>query len=452
MDWRNSIALLSLVAVSLCSGRCALAQEEAQSAIPSIAGQRISRDEAIRRAEANDPNVAAANAESRALQLERSNARAALLPTATYHNQVIYTEPNGQNSRIGQTVGEPTPVFIANNAIREYASQGVFNETAGFQQIGAVRLADATAARAEAEAEIARRGLVATVVGLYYGYGSQLAKTLVASRALDEANHFVETTQQRERAREVAHADVIKAQIEQQQRVRDCAEAQLAQDKARLELAVLLFADPMTPFDVDPPAAPAPLPERSAVEASARQNNPELRIALASLKASEAENYSARAAFFPEVGLNATYGIDAPQFAVNGPEGVRNLGYSGAVSLDIPVWDWLTSERKLKESKIRKEASEVALTAAQRRLLADLSEFYAEARISESQLTSLNDTVISARESLRLTNLRYINGESSALEVVDAQNTLTSAELAQADGTVRYQLALAQLQTLTGRL
>jgi outer membrane protein TolC len=451
MHWRNSIALL-LSAASVCSGRSLPAQEATQVAISSGASLHISLDEAIQRAAANDPTFAAASAESRALQMERSNARAALLPTATYHNQVIYTEPNGQSSRIGQTVGEPTPVFIANNAIREYASQGVFNETAGFQQIGAIRLADAAAARAEAEAEIARRGLVATVVALYYGYGAQSAKTLVASRALDEANHFVETTQQRERAREVAHADVIKAQIEQQQRARESAEAKLAQDKARLELAVLLFSDPMTQFDVEPPAPPVLLPERSAVEAAARQNNPELKSALASLKASEAENYAARAAFFPEVGLNVTYGIDAPQFAVNGPEGVRNLGYSGAVTLDIPVWDWLTSERKLKESRIRKEASEVALTAAQRRLLADLDEFYAEARVSQSQLTSLDETVVSARESMRLTNLRYISGESTALEVVDAQNTLTSAELAQADGTVRYQLALAQLQTLTGRL
>lgn len=450
MDWRNSITLWSLAAASFCFCGSVAAQEATQAEISST--QRISLDEAIRRAVANDPTFATANAESRALQLERSTARAALLPIVTYHNQVIYTEPNGQTNRIGQTLGEPTPVFIANNAIREYASQGVLNETAGFQQIGAIRLADATAARAEAEAEIARRGLVSTVVSLYYGYGSQSAKLLVASRALDEANHFVKTTQERERGREAAHADVIKAQIQQQQRAREAADAQLAQDKARLELAVLLFPDPMTPFEVDGPATPAPLPAQNVVEAAARQSNPELKSALASLKASEAENYAAKAAFFPEVGLNATYGIDAPQFAVNGPDGVRNLGYSGSVILDIPVWDWLTSERKLKESKIRREASEVALTAAQRRLVASLYEFYAEAQTSESQLTSLHDTVLSARESLRLTNLRYINGESTALEVVDAQNTLTSAEVAQADGTVRYQLALAQLQTLTGRL
>ena len=43
-------------------------------------------------------------------------------------------------------------------------------------------------------------------------------------------------------------------------------------------------------------------------------------------------------------------------------------------------------------------------------------------------------------------------GESTVLEVVDAQSALTSAENAQIEGRVRYRLALANLQTLTGRL
>ena len=414
--------------------------------------QVISLPEALRRAEANEPTFRAAEAERRALALERTNARAALLPSATYHNQVIYTQPNGQDSRIGQTVGAPTPVFIANNAIREYASQGVFNETIGFQQIGAIRLADANAARASAEAEIARRGLVATVVNLYYTFAAQGTKLATANRALAEAENFVRTTEQRETAREAAHADVIKAQLQQQQRERELAEAQLTADHARLELAVLLFPDPGTPFRTEMPALPPPLPDRRGVEASARENNAELRSAFASVKVSDAETYSARAAFLPDLGLNVTYGIDAPQVAVNGPDGVRNLGYSGSVTLDIPVWDWLATERRLKESQIRRDAAKIVLTAAQRRLLADLAEFYDEAAVAQRQLASLDLTVSSARESLRLTNLRYVDGESTVLEVVDAQNTLTAAEGAQADGAVRYQLALAQLQTLTGSL
>jgi outer membrane protein TolC len=82
--------------------------------------------------------------------------------------------------------------------------------------------------------------------------------------------------------------------------------------------------------------------------------------------------------------------------------------------------------------------------------VADLAEFYAEADAANKQLASLDATVVTARESLRLTELRYVDGESTVLEVVDAQSTLTFAENARIDGNVRYQLALANLQTLTG--
>jgi outer membrane protein TolC len=55
-----------------------------------------------------------------------------------------------------------------------------------------------------------------------------------------------------------------------------------------------------------------------------------------------------------------------------------------------------------------------------------------------------------AAESLRLTLLRYQAGEATALEVVDAQNTASLARIAFDDGLLRYRVALANLQVLTG--
>jgi outer membrane protein TolC len=49
-----------------------------------------------------------------------------------------------------------------------------------------------------------------------------------------------------------------------------------------------------------------------------------------------------------------------------------------------------------------------------------------------------------------LTKLRYSSGEATVLEVVDAQNSLTLAENARTDGMIRYEVAIANLQTLTG--
>ncbi len=415
--------------------------------------ETLTLEQAIARAAANEPAFAAAAAEQKAAALERKVARTGLLPTATYHNQAIYTAPNGvPTSRIGQTTNAPAPAFIANNAVREYASQGVFNETLGLGQVGAIRSADANAARAQAELEIARRGLVSTIVSLFYGSGAGSAKVKIAQEALDEANHFVDLTQKREAAREAAHADVLKAQLQQQQRQRDLLDAQVAAEKARIELAVLLYPDPATMFNLALEEAPPALPDRAAVQGLAGQNNPELGSALASVQMSQADTYTARTALLPELALNFTYGIDATNFGVNGPDGIRNLGYSMSAQLDVPVWDWLATERRVKQAKLLEGAAKVALTAAQRRSMANLAEYYAEASAASRQLASFSASVVTARESLRLTNLRYVDGESTALEVVDAEAALSSAENAEIDGRTRYQLALSSLQTLTGKL
>ena len=421
--------------------------------VPDQTSSDISVGEAIRRAEANEPLFAVAAARNRTTQLERQDARAALLPTASYHNQFLFTQSNKSQAITTQGgTSQSLPVFIANNAVHEYYSQGVVNEAVGLAQIGAVRLADANAAIVAAEFEIVRRGLVATVVSLYYSVSASGEKVAISQRALSEADRFVDVTQKREAAREAAHADVIKAQLQQQGRQRELADATVAAGRAKLELGVLLFADPGSVYTLAPSDAPPVLPDRASIDAAARASNPELRSALASLQASRAQTFAAQAALLPDLALNFTYGIDAPQFARYGPDGSKNLGYSAAATLDIPVWDWLTTERRIRETRIRSDAAKVVLTAAQRRLVANLAEFYAEADVASQQLASLDASVTAARESLRLTNLRYVDGEATVLEIVDAQNTLISAEMAQVDGGVRYRLALAQLQTLTGRL
>jgi outer membrane protein TolC len=439
--------LTALLAFPLPYGKAQQTDATAATGTPVV----ITLDEAIRRAQANEPAFAASQAESRAAYLDRAIARAGLLPSAVYHNQVLYTQPNGLTNQAGQGVGsQPSPRFIANNAVREYASQGVINETLGLQQTAAVKHADAAAARAEAEAEIARRGLVAAVVSLYYESLSTENKLTVARRAAGEADSFVDLTGKRESAREAAHADVVRAQLEQQQRQRDLSDADLAAQKARLELAILLFPDPRTPYTLQQPPTSVALPGKADIQAAASKNNPDLRSAFSSLKESDADVTAARAAYLPDLGLNFTYGIDAPQFAVKGPETVRNLGYSASVTLDIPVWDWLSTQHKVKQSEIRRDAVRVALSATQKRLIADLEEFYAEAVAARDQLASLDTSAQTAAESLRLTKLRYTGGEGTVLEVIDAQNALTAAENARDDGALRYQTALANLQTLTG--
>lgn len=443
---RLGIALSLLSPLAMC-----YAQRQAVPGAGVTSTITVDLPKAIVLSQSNEPMFAAALAESRATALDRSIARAALLPSAVYHNQYLFTQSNGARNAAGQSGFQPAPIFVANNTVHEYYSQGAVTETFGFKQRADLQIANANAARAAAELEIARRGLVSTVVGLFYGRSASLRKLQIAERAATEAAAFTVLTEQREAAREGAHADVIKAQLQQQQRNRDVTDAKLAAERARLELAVLLFSDPRTEYQLQDGTIPA-LPTRDEITQRASANNAELKSVLAVLRASDAAVLSARAAYLPDLGLNLTYGIDAPQFARYGPNGVKNLGYSASATLDIPLWDWLATEHRVKQTQIRRDAVRVALTATQRRLIAALDESYSEAVAAEQQRASLDDSVRTAAESLRLTKLRYADGEATVLEVVDAQSALTAAENLREDGGLRFEAALANLQTLTGTL
>ena len=87
--------------------------------------------------------------------------------------------------------------------------------------------------------------------------------------------------------------------MQQQQRDRELSDAKLTADKARLELGVLLFPDPRTPYTIHVPETPAALASRDEVNQLAAKNNAELKSALATLEVSDADVLAARALICP---------------------------------------------------------------------------------------------------------------------------------------------------------
>ncbi len=304
--------MVAFITVITFSGP-SVAQAAQSSSLPVI-----SLTEAIRRAQQNEPTFANALAEQKSASIDRYLAKAALLPSVVYHNGMLYTEPNGLRDAALPQGSQLAPIFIANNAVHEYISQASITETIGLKQFADSQVAAANAARAFAQFEVARRGLVSTVVSLYYSVSAFETKRRLLAEALEEAQSFTDLTQKREEVREVAHADVVKAQLLQQQRQRDLSDGKLAAEKARLELAVLLFPDPRTPYLTEAPTVSS-MPTRDEVNRLASIKNPEIRGALAAVQAGNAAVKSARAAYLPDVALNFSYGIDAPQFAKRGP-------------------------------------------------------------------------------------------------------------------------------------
>ena len=374
---------------------------------------------------------------------DRVQAKAALLPNVTAMSQYIYTQGNGTSSG----------VFVSNDGVHVYNDQAVLHadlysaaKRADFLRTQAAELA------ARAKADIATRGLAASVIQNYYAVVTAQRHQTNAQRGLEEARSFLEITQKQEKGGEVARADVLKAQLQHQQRRRDLLDAETAGQRARLALGVMLFADPLQPFNVTDDLSPdLPLPSLDEARGLINTSHPEVQAAEAGVKQAQAGISLAKATYYPTLTLDYFYGINANVFGINGPEDRRNLGSVVQGTLSVPVWNWGATRSKIRQAELQRRQAEFDLNFTQRTLQSNLNSFHLEAQAARAQLDSLRGSLDMSTESLRLTTLRYQAGEATALEVVDAQTTLVAARNAYDDGLTRYRLALANVQILTGR-
>jgi outer membrane protein TolC len=442
-----ALAMSCLVAIASAQNTLdAIAADPSPNQSTSAAPLTVTLQDALARARKNSPEYRAALTAYGVAKEDRVQGRAALLPGVNYNAGFLYTQGNGT----------ATGRFVGANGVHEYLSQGNVHQDISLQGIADYRRTLAAEAVARARSEIAARGLVVTVVQAYYHVVVTQRKYDTAQRAATQGRRFLDISQKLEQGGEVAHSDVLKAQIQFQQQQRDLRESELEMNRSRLELAVLIFPDFNEQFTVvDDLQTPEPLPSFPEIQAAAARQNPELRAAISALQEARQEVGVAWSGFFPSLKLDYFYGIDANHFATRqfDPTSqlpVRNLGYAATATLQLPVWNWGANRSRLKQADLRREQAQVELTFAQRELLAKMHTLYEEAEAARSELDSLSQSAELGAESLRLTTLRYQAGEATVLEVVDAQNTATLTRNSFSDGQSRFRVALANLQTLTG--
>jgi outer membrane protein TolC len=407
--------------------------------------------DALQRAQKYNPEYLSAVTDQKSAQEDRLQARNARLPQVGIRSGYLGTQGNGKTAN-GR--------FVTQDGVHVYQEWVTLHQDISANSIMGTdyKRAQAAEAIAAAKAEIARRGLTVTVTKTYYALVVAQRKYATAQQALEQARRFLQIAQQLERAGQAAHSDVIKAQIQEEQQEAAYSDANLAMEDTRLDLAVLLFPALDENFTaVDDLDQPQPLPMIGEVQNMASRMNPDIGVALQTLRSATQEVTASKTAFLPAISLDPVWGLEANCVALNCvytaiPEAgaTPTLGYFITASLTMPVWDWGTLRSKLRQAEFKQQQAQVELSAAQRHVLGELYAAYNEALVARDQVDKLRQAADLAAESLRLVTLRYQAGESPALELVDAQTTLIAARNAYDDAEVRYRTALATLQTFTG--
>ena len=415
---------------------------------------QLTLTDAIQRASAMSPALRQAMTNEKIAAEKPTQTRAANLPTVSSNSQYLYTQGNGT----------PSARYVANNGVHEYIAQVNVHQSLSLANVALYRQSIMASALARDQTEIAQRGLTVAVVQSYATLVAAQRKFQALQQALQVAQDFLNTTKQLESGGEIAHADVVKAQIQFDDSRVALQDGQLGLENARVALALMVFPDVNQKFEaVDDPAQSLLLPSLDDAEAVARHHNPALDAAFRAVRMASSDVTAARAEYLPTMTFDYFYGIDANHFAMETPSSLRldpeldgrpiqNLGYSALASLTLPIWNWGATHSKVKTAEELKQQAVQDREFAQRKLIADLEQFYGEAKVAKSELEIRQSSVVNAEESQKLTLLQYKAGDATALEVVNAQDLLTVERNAFADAEARYATALANLATLTGSL
>lgn len=155
-------------------------------------------------------------------------------------------------------------------------------------------------------------------------------------------------------------------------------------------------------------------------------NRPDILAAEEQLRAANANIGAARAAFFPRISLTGAAGFVSPELSAlfDGDSGVWS--YGGAAAL--PIFDFGRRRAILDQSRGRRDELVAIYQRTIQEAFREVSDGLVARRRLEEQIAAQERAVEAQRRLARKADLRYDNGVSPFLEVLDAERNLFTAE------------------------
>jgi len=413
---------------------------------------RVTLDEALERARAGNPMLQAARAEVDSQEGRAKEARGLRLPDLTLSESFQRT-----NNPVYVFMGKltQTSFTMADFALDALNDPEPFNNyntrlefTAPLFTGGKIRAANRAAVLGvQAAEERSRQAEVETVRGVTESFFG----SLLAQRAVVVMEEAVKTA--------LAHRDQVKALHEEgmaldsdwlriQVYVADLEQRLATREAdARTARAWLAYAmgeegeaEPVG--EMDPSGRE--LPELETVLERALVRRGDLRAA--DLEAQQALQgvKAARGAYWPEVGLMASYDWNT--------EAWQNYGENWAVGVQVrlPLFDGGGRSGRLLTASARERQAASAREDLRLRVRVEAQDAWFRARAALKRSAVTADAAAQARENLRIVELRYQEGLAAITDLLDADTALLTAELTRAAALHDERVAFARLDRAMG--
>lgn len=314
-------------------------------------------------------------------------------------------------------------------------------------QIPAAQSAASAAVRqAAAERDLQSQSQVLQLVQLYFG--QQLAKQALAVRrdVRDGLQQHVDNTDQLERTGFATKAQRLQAEVARDQAEREYQRARNDLDTISASLAQLLRSD--RPIDTTTPlfVLTTSLGSLDKFMQSARAQHPQIRrLKALSQQAGEGVKVQ-KAKLKPQLYAFGQYDLYRDDALITDSDWAFGIG------VKYTLLSGKNRNQQIAAALEQQFQAEAGLQEAHNQINIGVGKTYNDLESARQQFLLLNSSIELARESLRLQELSFREGQVTSLDVIDARLQLGGALVERAQAAYEYDVTLARLLEMSGQL
>jgi outer membrane protein len=205
----------------------------------------------------------------------------------------------------------------------------------------------------------------------------------------------------------------------------------------------------LNPDDISGELTPKVIPiELEALLNAAQTSRADIRAANRDFAAAQSAVWAARAEYLPSVSAFGAYNWQKSSLSSRMRDDVD--GWTAGVQASWPIFNGFAREAKIASAKARRRQASAADLQTRLNVAVEVRQSFSLYEQAREILSSAEQVVAQARESLRMAKARYEAGSSTQLDVLQAQSAFSQARLSQLEAQYDTIISLALLQKATG--
>lgn len=405
---------------------------------------------AIQLALANEHGIRIARNDAAIADAQATVGNAGLLPRVDASGRGNYSN---QDTRLDFTEGIPD---VERDGVESTTLSGqlglaytLFN---GMGNFATLERAQVNAQLADLRARAQVEGTLTQVIALYHAVAALDEDVAITRRILEISTDRLQRQEGKAALGGTGRLDVLNARVDLQADSTAHLLALQRRERTVRDLNVLLGRPPAAELRVSRTIVYAQgLMEEQLVQ-EAMRGNVELAVAIAQVRAAEADQRIAKALRWPRLDLSAAYGISDQRNEVGIVLGTYTQGLNGGLTLSVPLFDGGRIGTQVDAARLRAENAALAEQQARLQVERDVRNAYTAWRSQHAVRRIQEEAVLTAELNFERTNELYRSGQLTGLQFRQAQLDLANARRQAAVAGFDAKVAELQLVRASGGL